>query len=77
MMRYVVSDWAGPIGVYTVMKELARDLTNLIAKGSEVTDFNVLAFPDGTMLKKDQLPLEMRVSEILKHASLCISLPKM
>lgn len=64
MIRYVLSDWAGPIGVYTVSKELARDLRKLQREAIEVEhELQVLRFVDGKLGIK---PRVMSIGQILR-----------
>jgi hypothetical protein len=72
MIRYVLSDWAGPIGVYTVSKELARDLRKLQGEGIVVeNELFVLKFADGRITVS---PRSLSIGQILRknRADLCV-----
>ena len=76
--RYVLIDWAGPVGVYSIEKELARDLWKIEKESNEEVALymTVLQFKDGRISEN---PVKKSIRAIMKRypksAFLCLPVP--
>jgi hypothetical protein len=71
-VRYVLDDWAGPVGVYTVTRELARDLRRLsfLPNADIDLDYTIYKFVDGKCNPKADAILPSVMMEMYPDAVL-------